>query len=102
MTISDIKKFYEEEIKWHKDQIEWCGEQIEWYGNWLKRSRKEDREFIEWVFQNPNYSDEEKATYTNYKSRETEENEKYRRQYYTRRKKHVQDVAKYERMIAEL
>ena len=102
MTINDIKKFYEEQIEWHKDQVEWCSEQIEWYTKWLKRSREEDREFVEWVNQNPNYSEIEKASFANYKSSDTKENEKYRHEYYARRKHHRQSVASYERMLAEL
>lgn len=102
MTSIDIKAFYEEQIKWYKHETEWDTKQIEWYTEALQKSRKEDREFIEWVQQNPNYTDEEKAGMKSFVSSDTKQNLAIRRRYYLMRKRDRAQLAKYEKMLASL
>lgn len=98
----DFKAFYEEQIKWYKKEIEWCTDQIEWYTRQLQRCREEDREFVEWVQQNPNYTDEEKAAIRNFVPKETKANLAMRKRYYLSRKNARARLARYEKELANL
>lgn len=100
MTTAEIKKFYERQVEWYEKEIVWVTEQIAWYTEQLARSRKEDREFVEWIQQNPNYTEEEKARYKNYASKETKEYIAYRNRYYANRRKDTKTLAKYKKDLA--
>jgi hypothetical protein len=102
MTQFNYREFYEGQIEWYKKEIEWCTEQIEWYTRQLERCREEDREFVEWVQQNPNYTDEEKANVAKWVPKETKANLAMRKRYYRSRKNARARLARYERELANL
>lgn len=102
MTNAEIKKFYEHHVEWYANEIVWDSKQIAYYTEQLARSRKEDREFVEWIQQNPNYTDEEKARYKGHASKETKEYIAYRNKYYANRRKDTKSLAKYKKELANL
>ena len=97
----NYREFYEHQVEWYKRDIEWNTKQIEYYTDQLQRSRKEDREFIEWVQQNLNYTDREKLEINKYISNETKQNLAHRKHYYLSRKRGRANLAKYEKLLAD-
>ena len=102
MTNIELKAYYKQQAEWHKGQAQFYEDSIKWYREAAKKSRKEDREFIAWVMQNPNYSDAEKAATKGFKSSETKSNEKLVRKHRTMLKQYLKWVAYYESELAKL
>ena len=97
----NLREYYEHQVEWYKREIEWETKQIEYHTDQLQRSRKEDREFIEWVRHNPNYTDKEKVEIKSYVSSKTKQNLAHRKHYYLSRKKDRAKLAKYEKLLAD-
>ena len=97
----NLREYYEHQVEWYKREIEWETKQIEYHTDQLQRSRKEDREFIEWVQHNPNYTDKEKVEIKSYVSSKTKQNLAHRKHYYLSRKKDRAKLAKYEKLLAD-
>lgn len=102
MTAYETISYYAHQVEWYKGQVEFDTNSIKFYGDQLKLSRKEDREFSEWVMENPNYTEAEKLMFKDFVSKETKFNERTRRQYYERRKRDQKMLEYYETELAKL
>lgn len=98
-----MANWYREQIEWNKKVIGWCNREIEYLTRELERSRKDDRELVEWVWSKGVVTEWEIRTYGNgskYQSTETHKNLLARRREYLKRKKANKEIARYERLLA--
>lgn len=101
----DWKKFYERQIEWYKGEVEWQTKQIEWMTRDLERSRKDDKELLEFVWNKGVLQSWEMRTYGDpkkYESARTHKLKLQRRRAYLKRKKDEQEVKHYMAKLAGL
>ena len=97
MTLLEIKKFVEGQIKWYKEQIDWDNRMIEYANKDIKRIRKEDKRVVEYVWSKGVITKEDYMFYTDdFESLDMENAKKERARYYARRKKDMLNLRHYE------
>ena len=110
MADMTMKEFYEHEVEWTKGQIEWYTKEIAYETECLESSRKDDRELVEHIWaKGPIQAVDVMCFGRNgkgkdgrgYKSRETREYLAKRKKWYRRRKHYVQELARYEALLAK-
>ena len=102
MTREQMREFYESQVKFYKKSIEYSTNHIGFLTGQLERSRKEDRELVEWVWSRGVVDKFEMQIYGTgkYQSTETHKLLLERRREYLRRKKEEAKLQKYEKLLA--
>ncbi len=102
----NLKEFYQKQVEWYKHEIEWETEQIAWETEQVKRSRKADRELVEYVWSKGPVEKIDMEIYgkngKGYKGKDTKQHLAYRKKYYLRRKRYMKSLAEYQRKLEEL
>jgi hypothetical protein len=102
MTDISMREFYEKEVAWYKHQVEFDEQEIAWDNEQLKRSRKEDRELLEYVWSKGPLTEWHKAIYGDpkkYQSPETKKILASRRRWYRMKKRDLRNLQDYQKRL---
>lgn len=101
MTIQEMKEFVERQIAYYTRSIEFDNSQIEYYNREIKRERKRDKELIEAVWSVGVVTDIDiKIFKPGFVGVECKKAMKERSYYYRSRKKHIANLERYKKELA--
>ena len=97
MTVLEMKKYVEGQIKWYKEEIDWYNKMLEYANNDIKRIREEDRKLVEYVWSKGVIRKYDYTVFTkDFESVDMKKAKKERARYYARRKKDIINLKHYE------
>lgn len=101
MAELDMREFYEKQVAWYKRQVEFDNEQIEWDNSMIKRSRKADRELLEYVWNKGPLNKWQAEIFDpkKYVGSETKQYIADRRRWYRMRKRDLRNLQDYQRRL---
>lgn len=102
MAEFDMREFYENQVAWYKHNVEFDEQEIAWENEQLKRSRKEDREMVKWVWSKGVLTEWQMKTYGNpkkYQGTETKKILANRRRWYRMKKRDLRNLQDYQRRL---
>lgn len=95
------RDFIQKQVDFSTRQIAWCDREIEYLAQQLERTRKEDREMVEYVWSHGPLTRTEMEIWGKgkYEGTDTRKYKNQRRCEYRRRKNYQADLQRYQRML---